>query len=467
MSPSKPSVNISLMRHGLWFSVGGNPLSESVEISIEKSDQFSAPVVLREIGPRPAELAVVSMTGSRADYLAISQRGRRVATGQITISFSNHIPLNGLDIGAIRDRLPAKFRGRFSPPRVGPWRPSPRLWEEIQKAIGDERPDITDQARDLRHIIADSQGSRGRREGGLEVFERDAVASALQTWGGESLRKRVLRSQVPTRSAPVAPFLSQLRGVSLREDAQIGHDLIAFPRMEIARKDIVGSVVFSNPAGDEHITIINCNRQPLEETLGVDLIYYSHRFDSFVLVQYKRMAASENGTPCYRPSCDANHDREVKRMQAAERVMRRLSRTTDTCTDTYRLSGQPFYMKLCEAKAKAALDAGMVSGMYIPLELWRRQLRSEDVRGPRGGIVISWDTCKRRFNNVEFTRLLRQGWIGSAAGQSSYLSSIIENVLGGGRMLVLAATSAGVASRDYRRDGIGRFAAEDDHMGAI
>jgi len=54
--------------------------------------------------------------------------------------------------------------------------------------------------------------------------------------------------------------------------------------MRVARRDIVGSVVLHDH--DEYLTILNCNRQPLEATLGVDLIYYNHRFDSFLLVQY-------------------------------------------------------------------------------------------------------------------------------------------------------------------------------------
>lgn len=455
------------MNKGLWFSVGGLPLSESVEISIEKDDQFTTTVVTRDVRPRSAEMVVISIHGTRADYVGICQRGRKVATGQITVVVSNFVALDGVSVETIKNRLPTKFQDGFDPPRVGPWRPTPRLWEEIQKAIGAERPDAADKLRDLRHIIAGSQGFHSRREGGLEVFERDAVASALQTWGGDSLRKRVLRIAVPSRSTPVAPFLSQLRDVSLREDPQIAHDHITFPGMEIARKDIVGSVVLSDPYGNEYLTILNCNRQPLEQTLGVDLIYYSHRFDSFVLVQYKRMAAGDNGSPCYRPGSDTSHDKEIYRMEAAELSMRQQSHTEDATTDMFRLLEQPFYMKLCESKAKASLDAGMVSGMYIPLELWRRQIRSVDTRGPRGGIIMSWDTCKRRFNNGEFARLLRHGWIGSATGRSAYLGSIIANVLGSGRMLVLAATSSNTASRDYRRDGMGRFAAEDDPAGAI
>lgn len=455
------------MKEGLWYSVGGPPLSESVEISIEKRDQFTTAVIAREVRPRPAELAVISMNGNRADYLAVSQRGRQIATGQITILFSNCVPLEGLEVMTIRSKLPSRFYSRFDPPAVGPWRPSPRLWQEIQRAIQSEGSVLADRLRDLWHMIESSQVRQGRQEGGLEVFERDAVASAIQVWGGDSTRKRVLRSAVPSRSNSVAPFLSQLSGISVREDPLIEHDHFTFPGMNVARKDVVGSVVVRDPNGDDILTILNCNRQPLEATLGVDLIYYNHRYDSFVLVQYKRMTIGKSGIPRYRPSRDPNHGKELEMMRAAERAMRALPRMTGSETTSFRLSTRPFFMKLCESRAKVALDAGMVSGLYIPLGLWRRQLRSPEVRGPRGGVVMNWITCPRRFNNSEFTRLLRQGWIGSAAGASAYLSTVIENVLGNGRMLVLAATSEGRARRDYRRDGMGRFASEDDPAGSL
>lgn len=451
---------------GLWVAFGGEPLAESVERSIEQHDHFTTTVTTREVKPRHAELAVVSLQGSRADYLGISQVGRRVATGQITIVLSNLVPLDGMSCATINTKLPRRFRNSFEPPEAGVYRPTPRLWEELLHVIGEERPNAKQRLADLRQIIAHSQQFRGRVEGGLEVFERDAVASALQIWGGPSMRKRILRGAVPDKSAPVAPFLSQLKDVLIREDVQLGHDHLTFPGMEIARNDVIGSVVLRDSDGGGHLTILNCNRQPLEETLGVDLIYYNHRFDSFVLVQYKRMVSGDNGVPQYRPKSDASHDKELERMIDAQRVLRGIRNTTQIDTNTFRLSDQPFYIKLCEAKAKAALNAGLVSGMYIPLDLWRRLLKSPDTQGPRGGVVMSWASCRRRLSNTDFTNLLRNGWIGSAARQSNYLGKIIEQVLGSCRMLVLAATSTDTSSPDYRRDSYGRFAAEDDPGGA-
>jgi hypothetical protein len=235
--------------------------------------------------------------------------------------------------------------------------------------------------------------------------------------------------------------------------------------MEIAGRDIVGALLLSD--GQDYLTILNCNRQPLERTLGVDLIYYNHCFDSFILVQYKRMTNGSDGQQLeYRPGRDRNYATEIQRMIEADRILRESQSITHD-SHQFRLSSRPFYFKLCEPKSTTSLDAGMVSGMYVPLGLWQRILKSPAVRGPRGGIVITWNNCPRRFNNTEFTRLLRQGWIGSASGQSKLLNKIIQSVLGTNRMLVLAGTSSGPAGKDLRRDGWGRFAAEDDPAGAI
>jgi hypothetical protein len=451
-------------RTGLWIAIGGGSLAEAIDSSIESYGQFTTTVSAPDVKPRGAELAIVSLNGARADYIGISQAGRRVATGQMTIAVSNLLPLKRLSRDKIRSKLPRRFSSHFAPPHIGVYRPTPRLWEEVLTIVTSEIPERSEKISDLMKIIAGATLPSGRVEGGLEVFERDAIASALQTWRGTPLRKRVLRRAVPNKQVPVAPFLFQLKAVSIREDPQISHDHATFPGMEIAQRHMVGSIVLHD--GDEYLTILNCNRQPLEQTLGVDLIYYNHRFDSFVLVQYKRMAEDTQGA-VYRPEHDQSHGKELQRMAEAEKLLMGLPHSNNYATDTFRLSGHGFYVKLCESKAKAALDSGMVSGMYLPLELWRRILNSPAVRGPRGGIAITWENCTRRLNNSEFTNLLRHGWIGSAAGHSKMLAQIIGDVLGSRRMLILAATSAAPPSRDLRRDNLGRFAAEDDPTGAI
>lgn len=456
---------------GLWIAFAGD-LAVKVSDSIDHNNQFSTTVVTSSVKPRTAELVVVSLMitdyyeesdENPTYYLGISQSGRRIATGQSTVVVSNLVPIPGLTATSIQQLLPKRFAASFAPPKTGIYRPTPRLWEELLQILTDKLPNGRARIQDLASAVQSSRRPAVRVSGDLDIFERDAIATAIQAWRGELMRKRILREAISTSAVPTATFLANLNHVSIREDPQIIHDHNTFPGMEVARRDLIGSVVLSD--GEEFLTIVNCNRQPLEQTLGVDLIYYSHRYDSFVLVQYKRMSDGSDG-PEYRPSQDPNHDRELDRMIATTKMLAAIPKDSGD-VDTFRLSEGPFYMKLCEAKAKAALDAGMVSGMYVPLSLWRRLLNSPSIKGPRGGIVITWENCQRRFTTSEFTKLLRDGWIGSAAGRSKALASIIEQVLGSGRMLIIGATSPGTPSRDYRRDTWGRFAAEDDPAGAI
>jgi hypothetical protein len=243
--------------HGLWLAIGGGSLAEAVANSIEAQDQFTISVTARDVKPRSAELVLVSLKDT-VDYIGISQRGRRVATGQMTLVVSRLAPLSRMTQDAIREALPNRLASRFKPPATGQYRPSPRLWEELLKIISSAGPEIAERIRELARIARNTRDSWGPFGGGLEIFERDAVASALEAWRGAQFRKRMLRSVVPEEEVPVASFLSQLRDTTVREDPQISHDQTTFPGMEVARRDQVGSLVLRH--GGEYLTILNCNR---------------------------------------------------------------------------------------------------------------------------------------------------------------------------------------------------------------
>jgi len=452
---------------GLWLSVTGSK-AEAVLHSIEERNSFSMTVVNAEAHPRKAELAIICISPEEpgaqrfleeaALYIGVSQAGRLVATGESSILVSNLHAIETASIATITTQLPKRFASSFDPPWwTGVYRPSPRLWETILEVLAKVSTESRENISRLWRAAQSAAEGPLRVNGGLDIYERDAIATALQAWRGDGFRKRVLREAIIPGSVPTASFLQKLQQVSVREDPQINHDATVFPGYEVASRSAIGSVTLSD--GGEYLTILNCNRQPLETTLGVDLIYYNHQFDSFVLVQYKRMTM-EGGEPVYRPTSDNNHDDEIRRMLEAQTDLERCPTSSLSVSD-FRLSERPFYLKLCEPKLKAALDPGMVPGMYVPLNLWTRLLKSDSVLGPRGGVSITWDNCRRRLNNSEFTHLLRNGWVGSSIGASAKLATIIETVLQAGHMVIIGATSPREESPDYRRDGFGRFAADD------
>ena len=451
-------------KHGLWLPVADEGNADRFRDAINDKGKFTAVVTASEVRPRVAELCLVSLTGETADYLAISQAGQQIATDQKRLSVSRFVDLRELDLGEIRGRLLRRFRNRLALPADTAARIPPKTWENVLSAILAARPSTREQLDALREQIHEALTFQGHQEGGLEVFERDAVASAIQIWGGPARRKRVLGSASADTGRAPAPFISRLQGVSLREDAQVIHDSATFPGMEVARRYQVGAVELDNEQG-ERLTILHCNRQPLEQTLGVDLIYYNHVYDSFILVQYKRMVEKGKSGPAYRPASDSNYESEMQRMAEVEQLLQQAEVTARGIPNDFPLSTQPFFLKFCDTKAKAALDEGMVSGMYVPLQLWKDFIASADAKGKRGGVLVSWQNRPRNFNNSSFTGLLRSGWIGTSAGQSQALSEIIGKILEGQHMLIIAATSSGPSRVDYLRDDFGRFASVDDPLG--
>jgi hypothetical protein len=465
---------------GLWYTAENDAAAEAIRFSIDRQQSFSVNVQKTLVKPRAIEIAAISLYGYEFEYLGICRRGRRSATGQITLNVTHLKGLRDASFEAVFEALPRSVARRFDPDVEGIQRVSPKLWEEILRAIG-SIPGNQNLLGSLQELVVQSTAPSPVKQNDLEIFERDAIGCAVQTWAGSGLRKRVLRSASARKDGDTPYFISRLENAPMREDLQIIHDSFNFPGMENVRADVVGTVTLSN-AG-ESLTIINCNRMPLEQILGVDLIYYSHKFDSFVLVQYKRMTAdsrarsddlldedvvedNEDSELGYRPASDPNHAKEMELIGETVKILGQISLDGDRSVHTYRMDDRPFYLKLCPQRAFHAIDDEMVKGMYVPFDLWTRLLKSEDVKGKRGGVRITWRNCTRRFSNTEFTSLLANGWIGSAEGQSRYLGEVIESVLASGKMLILAGTSGPQATRDYRRDSWGRFTDQDDPFGS-
>jgi hypothetical protein len=399
-------------------------------------------------------LALLSQSVDTIDYVAVATAGRRGSELERRVVFGPSVKFaSPIKTSEILEKLPSQLSRHVQPPQRRVAGIPPASWDALLRALTEslrrEREDVLR----LNEVLASRANRRTAALPDAIEFERDAAAVALETFRGSGVRQRYLGA-APIR--PDAPFIEALSksGANVLEDRMIDNDLATFPGASAVRRHLIGAITVTLETGS--LTIVNANRTGIEKTLGVDLIYYHHVFDSFTMVQYKRMTGREN--PVYRPSADRSYFAEISRMKAFLS-----NRSTESSQDlqSFRLGTNPFLFKLCPAQNKEHWSR-MLPGMYIPLDLWERFLSSEEVLGPRGGVAIGYDNTHRRFTNSDFVRLVRGGWIGSHGVDSQRINQIIEQELSADKSIIVAIHTERRMSEEFLRDARGRFASEDD-----
>ena len=210
------------------------------------------------------------------------------------------------------------------------------------------------------------------------------------------------------------------------------NDLGTFPGFEAVRPMNHTCAVFKS----DHVrlTVVMANRNRLEEQLGADLIYRNETYGSFVVVQYKAME-QDVSSPKFRLPND-QLESELKRM---EDIWTRFHGCqTDVGVDGFRLMENPFFLKLCPRIVFDPDDAGLIKGMYLPLDYWRRLEGAPIVKGARDGKAVTFKNARRYFDNTSFSHLVSSGWIGTTRAQTVILDKIIREIVETGRAVTIA-----------------------------
>lgn len=322
----------------------------------------------------------------------------------------------------------ATFRtGGILPPVVGQ-----KFFDHLSRLIP-EFSSILERLRNLR----DPQEGEVTDQRRLVEEQRDAVALALEVAGIDSLIA-LTEGEAPPGDAPFLAGLS-FRGTS--EASLIRHDATHFEEWlpsDGAIHDVTEFVDQADP--NRKMTVAYVDKEPLEHTTGTDLIYYRHHNPGYVLVQYKRMKRSADEAASkwlYRP--DKQLSEEIRRMREVELGV------TGNGVAEWRLSDEPFYMKLCEDEMSRSQNGRLVRGMYFPLALFEVLLESPKILGPKGGKGIGWHNAERWLSNTSFIGLLREGWIGSTGDVTEQITSLIQNSLDGKRGVILARDDSSVS----------------------
>jgi hypothetical protein len=162
---------------------------------------------------------------------------------------------------------------------------------------------------------------------------------------------------------------------------------------------------------------------------------------SFVLVQYKTMRREGNPSKLvYRP--DKQLEEELDRMRKIK------PGADDGSPAGFRLSSATCFLKLCKPVVRLDRGRDLVSGMYLPLDYYDVLAASPDVRGPRGGVALSYDTVRRHVGNDLFVALVRGGWVGSRGATTKKLTNLVLAGLAADRSVTIAASSRS-AEFDY------------------
>ncbi len=257
---------------------------------------------------------------------------------------------------------------------------------------------------------------------GNRSLQQDAVGLALKAFG---LSQDAVAAMVEADAHDTI-----LARVAIHEDAAIEHDARTVPGFALKASALTGRAVFRR--GNEVLEIITANKRPLEQVLGVDLIYLNAIKKNVVMVQYKMLEPDRSGGSTdwlYRP--DGQLRKELARMKL-------FAQSHAPGPHEYRINPQVFYLRFVRRDAELGKSA-----VTMPIDHFE-VLRGDPACEGRGGAFrISYDTLAGRYLRQDgFLELVSAGYIGAYAKETADLTTIIEAALKLNRAVVAAVQTA-------------------------
>ncbi|NKC11537.1 MAG: hypothetical protein GKR94_04820 [Gammaproteobacteria bacterium] len=271
------------------------------------------------------------------------------------------------------------------------------------------------------HVVAASL-SAPKHFRGPEALQEDVVHAALRTFGLAGDERALSLETVDGERTALAR-------IDIIEDAAIEHDAKHVPGYDLVGSDLTGRAVFAR--GGEKLEVYTANRRPLEEVLGVDLIYLNVTRQNVVMLQYKMLEShKQNGETdwVYRPN---------KKLAEQIARMELFSNAHPPGPHEYRISSQVFYLKF--VKRNGAIRSG---GIIMPIDHFSIVRTDPACRGPRGAFRVSFDALGGRYlRQGPFLDLVRSGYVGAHATATSNLTVLVRAIIKDGHAVVAAVQS--------------------------
>lgn len=385
---------------------------------------------------RTAPLVCFVVNAGKLTHIGLGRRGVRAGTGMSRLNIDKAEKLeNPLSVRKLLNRLPKRnavsVRKRF--------RSGGLLTDKGFTAVVEVIRQIAPQASTLLERFSQTRTERIRRLPDRArdnlAQQKEALLTALSIAG---FSRDSVQEWAPPDETP-ASFLDGLPSVRLREDPMVVNDLQNLPGFEVIKTYPYGAAVFESEETSERLTVILANRLPLEEQTGTDLIYFNETYQSFVMVQYKAMERENRrdgpAEAVYRLP-DAQLKEEIDRMDTVLSALKACAPNTEI--GGFRLTENPFFLKLCSRLVFNPDDVGLVPGMYLPLDYWKLLENDPGTQGPKGGLRITYENAKRHFDNTAFTTVVSKAWVGTTPSQSQVLQDVIRATLATGKAVAIA-----------------------------
>ena len=364
-------------------------------------------------------------------HLALGRLGRRAATAMKRLNLEGLAKLpRPVSHAAVLEKVSQRFKAhvasRFEAGGLLP----PGSFAAVVEAIRELLPEsnrLLERFSARRQALIAELSTNVRR---ALAYQKETLATALALAGIDTATLQDWRPYLET--GPVQSFLDGLPEARLREDQMLLNDMITFPGFALVRSMPHGAAVFTN--NRVTLTVVMANRHALEQQTGADLIYRNETFGSFVIVQYKAMENEPGGSRFRLPN--AQLARELERMEALWAQLRECD--PEAGLSSYRLTSDPFFLKLCPRVVFDPDDASLIKGMYIPLEYWRRLEADPSIEGPIDGRAVTFRNVGRYLNNTAFAELVANGWVGTTAPQTAILDPVIREIVESGRTVTIA-----------------------------
>ncbi|WP_455029506.1 hypothetical protein [Neisseria sp.] len=182
--------------------------------------------------------------------------------------------------------------------------------------------------------------------------------------------------------------------------------------------DITGRAIYRNES--EELIIYTANKNPLENLLGVDLIYINNIQKNMVMVQYK-MLEKEGDSWIFRDNNNQLRD-EAERMNSIKEML------NDNSQNEYRLNPSPFFLRFIK---RQSLGNNPVS-FCISLDHYQQIMNQPVTLGPRGGRRIGYDEMQKHYiGKSELESLIRSGYVGTYSQDTDNIHEIIHLISSG------------------------------------